>query len=336
MSAYSFFSYDPEAVIQDLGAERLVQAYQRMLEVQQLEMRAESAYLQGKIGGFFHSYLGQEAIQVACIEAFGKDQWYTTSYRCHALALLLGATPEEIMAEFFGREEGNAKGRGGSMHLYTDRLLGGYGIVGGQVPIATGAALSAKQLGQDKVSLCFLGDGACAQGAFSESLNLASLWDLPCVYVVENNQWGMGTGVDRAICVKPIAEKKAPAYDMQSYTLDGLDFLSCYAGFKAIFEQMKKDSRPVLVEAVTERLRGHSISDPGLYRSKEHVKQLQQHSSIERLKLLLLEKDLLTEAQCKQTEKEIRARMVQAIEYAEGCSWPHPATLEEGVFKEER
>src|SRR5262249_52487406 len=151
--------------------------------IRNFEVRAESAYQHGKIGGFFHAYIGQEAIQVAAVNVLGLNNWYITSYRCHALALLTGASPEELMAELYGRAAGNAKGRGGSMHFFTDRLLGGFGIVGGQIPIATGAAFTIKYRGQkDEVAICFLGDGAVAQGAFHESLNLAALWDLPCIY----------------------------------------------------------------------------------------------------------------------------------------------------------
>jgi pyruvate dehydrogenase E1 component alpha subunit len=196
-----FFSHDVEKVIQDLGKDRLIEELKKMLLIRNFEIRAESAYLQGKVGGFFHSYVGQEAVQTAAISVMGKDQWWVTSYRCHALALLLGAGPEELMAELYGKRTGNALGRGGSMHFFTEDLLGGYGIVGGQLPIATGAAFAINYKKkfpslQDKkrdVAICFLGDGAVAQGAFHESLNLAALWNLPCIYVIENNEWGMGT-----------------------------------------------------------------------------------------------------------------------------------------------
>ena len=174
------------------------------------------------------------------------------------------------MAELYGRSTGNARGRGGSMHLFTDRLLGGFGIVGGQVPIATGAAFTIKYSDKkNEAAVCFLGDGAVAQGAFHESLNLASLWDLPCIYVIENNQWGMGTAVEKAISVPRLAEDKAPGYSMKGYTLDGMDFFNCYAGFEHIYHEVIATSRPVLVEVVTERFKGHSISDPALYRSKD-------------------------------------------------------------------
>jgi len=259
-------------------------------------------------------------------------QWWVTSYRCHALALLLGATPNELMAELYGRATGNAKGRGGSMHFYTDRLLGGFGIVTGQVPIATGAAFSAKYQKQDSVAVCFMGEGAVAQGAFHESLNLAALWDLPCIYVIENNQWGMGTHVNRAISVEPIAEIKAPGYGMKGYSLDGMDFFNCYAGFSHIFEQMKKDSKPVLVEIVTERFRGHSISDPAVYRTKEQLAECMEKDPILTFFRTLAENKFINDEQYAALDKQQKDLVVAAMTYADESPWPDPITLGEDVF----
>ena len=244
---YNFVPHDVKNVVKELGKEKLLEAFHWMLKIRNFEVRAESAYQQGLVGGFFHAYIGQEAIQVGSLYAFGADNWWATTYRCHALALLLGATPNEIMAELYGRSTGNAKGRGGSMHLYTDRLLGGFGIVGGQVPILTGAAFTIKYLNQkDKVAVCYLGDGAVAQGAFHEALNMAALWGLPCIYVIENNQWGMGTHFQRAISVDHLAEDKASSFGMEGFTLDGMDFFNCYSGFKMIHKKVLETQRPVL------------------------------------------------------------------------------------------
>ena len=171
-----------------------------MLLIRNFEIRAEGAYLQGKVGWIFPLIYGSRSDSNSCRRHHGKKQWWITSYRCHALALLLGATPNELMAELYGRATGNAKGRGGSMHFYTERMLGGFGIVAGQVPIATGAAFTMKYLKKRRVAVCFMGDGAVAQGSFHESLNIASLWNLPCIYVIENNQWGMGTAVEPRDC----------------------------------------------------------------------------------------------------------------------------------------
>lgn len=329
----TFFSSNIESIIRELGKEKLITALRDMLMIRNFEMRAEAAYLQTKVGGFFHSYIGQEAIQTAAVLALGKNNWWTTTYRCHALALLLGATPNEVMSELYGRANGNAGGRGGSMHLYTDRLLGGFGIVGGQIPVATGAAFTLKYQGnRDEVSVCFLGDGAMAQGAFHESLNLASLWNLPCIYVIENNQWGMGTRVDRAICVERLAEETAPSYNMKGYTFDGMDFFNCYAGFKHLFEEVKKTERPVLVEVVAERFKGHSISDPGLYRSKEELKRCKERDPILLFHHILEKKKIIDEATFKEMDKEQREIAMAAMHHADASPFPDTITLEEGVY----
>lgn len=330
---YNYHACDTNEVLQELGQERLRHALSQMFLIRNFERRAEAAYLQGKIGGFFHSYMGQEAIQVAALMAMGPDHWWITSYRCHALALLLGATPNELMAELFGRATGNAKGRGGSMHFFTERLLGGFGIVAGQVPIAVGAAFTLHYLDKkNEVAVCFLGDGAVAQGAFHEAANLASLWNLPCIFVIENNRWGMGTAVARALTVERIAEEKAPGYNMKAYTFDGTDFLSCYAGFKHVYNEVLTTRRPVMVEAVAERFRGHSISDPGLYRSKEDLKEAMQHDPIDKLTQILYAHQLIDEGTVHELDAQQKELSVAAIKYAEDSPWPDPITLEEDVF----
>ncbi len=283
---YNFFSCDTDAVINKLGKKRLLQILFNMFLIRHFEMRGEAAYQQGKVGGFYHSYMGQEAIQTAAVEAIGIDNWWMTTYRCHALALLLGATPNELMAELYGKVTGNAKGRGGSMHFFTERLLGGLAIVGGHVPLAVGAAFSLKYQGiKDKMAACFLGDGAVPQGAVHEAMNLASLWSLPILFVIENNQWGMGTHFQRANCVDRLAEEIAPSYRMASYTFNGMDFLTCYEGFSQVRKEILEKERPIIVEAVTERFRGHSISDPAFYRSKRGIKEMhgrRSYSSVAR------------------------------------------------------
>jgi len=328
-----FFPADQKKLIKEIGKEGLLQALKNMLLIRNFETRAESAYLHTKIGGFFHSYSGQEAIQTAAVQVMGLDQWWITSYRCHALALLLGATPNEVMAELYGRANGNARGRGGSMHLYTEKMLGGFGIVSGQVPVATGAGFSIKYRNEKgKVAVCFLGDGAMAQGAFHEALNLASLWDLPCIYVIENNLWGMGTPVDRAICIEKLAEQTAPAYNMKAYTFDGMDFFNCYAGFQHVFREVVETSRPVLIEAIAERFKGHSISDPGLYRTKKELEEAKKRDPIIFLQDVLEKEKILDEAAFKEMDQEQREIAIEAMEYADKSPWPDVNTLEEGVF----
>jgi len=332
-SSRTFFSCDSKKILKQLGPKNLERALQKMLLIRNFETRAEAAYLQGKIGGFFHSYIGQEAIQVAALEVFGPKNWWIATYRCHALALLLGATPNEVMAELYGRATGNAKGRGGSMHLYTDRMLGGFAIVGGHLPIALGASFALKyQDNQDELAICFLGDGAMAQGAFHESMNMASLWDLPCIYVIENNLWGMGTAVERALCFDRLAEDVAPTYKMKGYTLDGMDYANCFAGFQHIKEETLKTGRPVLVEVLTERFKGHSVSDPGLYRTKEELAKAKRYDPILLLRYEMEEMGYLNEEDFKTFDKAQREIVIEAMKYADASPWPDPITLEEEIF----
>lgn len=330
---YRFATVDRRKVLEQCGRERAIAAYRQMLLIRHFEQRGEAAYQQGLVGGFYHSYIGQEAIQAGCVTALGAKQWYTTSYRCHALALLLGVTPDEAMAELYGRSTGNAKGRGGSMHLFSPDLLGGHGIVGGQMPIGGGAALSSKLLQQGRLSVVFLGDGAVAQGAFHETLNLAALWNLPLLTVIENNRWGMGTDARKAISVAPIAEKKAAGYGMEGYSVDGSDFLACFELFERVGCQMQQDHRPVLVEAVTQRFKGHSISDPGLYRSKEELTAcMASHDPIKRLEADLAQAAWLTEEQDRAYDEEARQTVLKAMEFATSSPWPTVAELETGVL----
>lgn len=331
--SHDFFKVDRQKIMNEIGKEGMLEAMRKMLLIRNFETRAEAAYQQGKIGGFFHSYIGQEAIQTAAVQVIGLQNWWITSYRCHALALLLGATPDEIMAELYGRATGNAKGRGGSMHLYTDRLLGGFGIVGGQVPIAIGAAFAIKyQDKKDEVAVCFLGDGAVPQGAFHESMNLAALWDLPCIVVIENNLWGMGTSYDRANSVPRLAEDRAPAYGIKGYTFDGMNYFDCYGGFKHVHQEVLSTGRPVLVEVITDRFKGHSVSDPGLYRTKEQLKETMMRDPILILKKEMMDAGMLDEETFKKMDQEARETVIAAMKYADESPWPDPITLEEDVY----
>jgi pyruvate dehydrogenase E1 component alpha subunit len=331
---YNFFSYDLQKVVDSQAADYLKEDLKKMLLIRHFELRAESAYQMGKIGGFFHSYIGQEAIQTACIRALGVDHWYCASYRCHALALLLGATPNELMAELYGKVTGNVFGRGGSMHFFTSRLLGGHGIVGGQIPIGAGAAFAAKYLGnKSEFSVTFMGDGAVAQGSFHETLNLASLWNLPAIFVIENNQWGMGTHVARAIAIdKNIADLKAQGYDMISYLLDGMDYFNCLAGFSEIKNYVSKTGKPLLVEVITERFKGHSISDPALYRSKEELALCLSKDPLEKMKKVLMKFNIISDEEIEKMDFECKEIVIQAMKFAEDSLWPDPLTLEEEVY----
>ena len=334
-----FYSTHPELsqeeftalALKEIGQEKAKEALTQMFLIRHLEIRGEAAYQMGKIGGFYHAYMGQEAIQTACVQAIGKEHWWTTTYRCHALALLLGESANSVMAELFGKESGVAKGRGGSMHLYAEQMLGGFGIVGGHLPIAAGAAFTSHYLGEKKLSICFLGDGAVAQGAFHETLNLAALWHLPVLFVIENNQWGMGTHVERAICKEPIAESQAPSYGMSGYTVDGMDYFGCFMAFREIAKEVS-EGKPVLVECLCERFKGHSISDPGLYRSKEQLEEVKRRDPIARLSSQLIEMKVMSEEQVKEVDQEMKQKVLEALEFADKSLDPPLASLEEGVY----
>lgn len=330
----NFFPFDKEHVIREVGPQRLVDLLRTMIRIRNFEIRAETAYQQGDVGGFLHLYIGQEAIQTAAVHVLGQQQWYSCSYRCHALALLLGETPASLMSELYGKEDGNARGRGGSMHFYSSRMLGGFGIVAGQIPVATGAAFSCKYLGKkEEISVCFFGDGALAQGVFHESLNLASLWSLPCLYVIENNKWSMGTPLDRTIVNhQHFSEAAAKAYGIRHFLLDGMDILHCLAGFTAAYQYMIQEQRPVLIECLAERFRGHSISDPGLYRTKDELKASMERDPITLLSHELKQKNLITDDQVRAMEKECREEMLKAISHANAASWPDISDLERDVF----
>ena len=327
------YSVDPDLVISELGPEAVLDLLKQMLRIRHFELRSEAGYQQGKIGGFLHLYIGQEAIQTAAVRAIGMKNWWTTTYRCHALALLLGEPPRSLLAELYGRQTGNAKGRGGSMHMFSTQMLGGLAIVAGGIPIATGAALSCKRLKTGEISACFFGDGACAQGVFHESLNIASMWSLPCMYVIENNKWSMGTPLCRTLANYDFfPEKAAEAYGIRYIRFDGMDVLQSYAAFSEAYRHIQKNERPILVEALTDRFRGHSISDPALYRTKEELRVCMERDPILVLKKTLLARKLLTEDQFKKMDQSCREEISSAASAAEGDPWPNPQELEEGVF----
>jgi pyruvate dehydrogenase E1 component alpha subunit len=327
-----WFKFDRQKILSAIGQERLKNALRSMLAIRHFETRAEAAYQQGHIGGFFHSYIGQEAIATSCVDLFGEKPWYTTTYRCHAHALLLGATKNEVMAELYGKVTGNAKGRGGSMHLFAKRLLGGYGIVGGHIPLAVGAAFSLKYLKLDTLSVAFLGDGAVVQGAVYESLNLAALWELPCIIVIENNQWGMGTAVKRAVAMSPIGQKLASAFNVKNYAVDGQDYLSCYGCFQKAQEDIKSTPGPVIIEAYTQRFKGHSISDPALYRTKEALAKVMERDPIQILLGEMIAKGWITQEEFDSISQQEKEMVLKAMDFALQSPYPDVFSLEEDVF----
>lgn len=332
----SALSIDAAAVRKEIGKDRLLAMWKNMLLIRRFEERAIDAYQKKKIAGFLHLYIGQEAVATGFYDHMDSTiDASVTTYRCHAQALLLGLDPKELMAELYGKVTGNVKGKGGSMHFFSKekKYLGGHGIVGGQIPVGTGAALTAKYRKTGGVSVTFLGDGASPQGTFHESLNLAALWNLPAIYVIENNRYGMGTACHRAVSVENIAEAKAPGYGMASFTFDGLDL---YASWKTAQQAiaLARTGKPVLIEAKTYRYRGHSVSDPALYRTKEELQEYQARDPIERIKLDLIAEKWLTETQAEQIDEQVLTRIQEAMKFADDSAEPPLSDLSRHVFAE--
>jgi pyruvate dehydrogenase E1 component alpha subunit len=330
---------DAQQVRAEIGKERLLKMYRQMLLIREFEEQAELATNAKKIAGFLHLYIGQEAVATGFYDHLqvGKD-YSVTSYRCHAQALLLGIDPKELMAELYGKATGNVHGKGGSMHFFSkDRgYLGGHGIVGGQIPVGTGAAFSAKYRGTGGVSVTFLGDGASPQGTFHESLNMAALWKLPAIYVIENNMYGMGTACSRAVAVENIAAAKAPGYGVKSFTFDGLDL---FASWKVAQEAVKaaRQNQPVLIEAKTYRYRGHSVSDVGAgaaYRTKDELERYKKLDPIERVKAALIEARWLDDAGAESVYEGVREQVAEAKRFADESPEPPPTDLSTNVYAE--
>jgi pyruvate dehydrogenase E1 component alpha subunit len=331
------------AVRTEMGKPAVLAALRKMLLIRRFEEQSEkqsNIFREGtqikKIAGFLHLYIGQEAVQTGFYEHLDPRRDATvTSYRCHALALLAGLPAKELMAELYGKATGNVRGKGGSMHFFSKErnMLGGHGIVGGQIPVGTGAAFTAKYLKTGGVSVSYMGDGAVPQGTFHESLNMASLWKLPAIFVIENNRYGMGTACTRAVSVENIAELKAPGYNMPGLTCDGLDLYSVWSCARQAV-QLARSGQPVLVEAKTYRFRGHSASDAGLYRSKDELEAWKRLDPIERLKADLLECGWLTPAGWDQLEEQVAAEVAEAVEFAEASPEPPLSELARHVYAE--
>ncbi len=319
--------------IKQLGPDKLIGMFRAMNLIRSFERRCEQMYQQRKIGGFLHLYMGQEALAAGMLGAIHSDDYVATSYRDHGIALALGISPNVLMAELFGKVTGVSRGKGGSMHFFSKdyNLLGGHGIVGGQIPIGLGAAFRAKYLGTDQVSLIFLGDGAVNQGSFHECLNMASIWQLPAIFIIENNQYGMGTSVRRSTSVQDMT-LKAQGYGMEGITVDGMNLLDCYTVIRDAVKMRRKRPSPLLVEAKTYRYRGHSISDPGTYRAKEEIENYHKVDPILQVRRLLQELDWLNDESAKALEKEVRKEVEDAVVFADESPLPDPSERERHVY----
>src|SRR5215210_3395816 len=297
--------------------------YEQMLLIRVFETEAERQYKAARIGGYCHLSSGQEATCVGVIDAMHEDDLLVTGYRSHGFALARGTSPDAVMAELFGRKDGCAHGRGGSMHLLdTDRgYFGGWGIVGGQLPLATGLALALVRQGKQQAVVCELGDGAVNMGAWHESLNLAALWRLPNIFLVVNNQYGMGTAVDRA-SAEPELYKRASAYRMHGECVDGDDLQAVIDVTTRLLERAREDRAPAVLEARTYRYRGHSVADAGLaYRTKEEITEHQQRDPLLRVASCLRESGSTTE-ELHEIDERVEQRVQEAVEFANDSPEP--------------
>ncbi len=289
-----------------------------------------------KIGGFCHLYIGQEAVAVGSIAALDmKKDYILTSYRDHAHALAIGMSADSIMAELYGKATGCSKGKGGSMHLFDveGHFFGGNGIVASQVPVATGIAFKQKYNKEDGVTLCYLGDGAFHQGAMHESLNLAVIWKLPVIFIVENNAYGMGTAVSRISGMKSF-EDIADPYGIRGMKVDGMDFFEVYEKTKEAVAHVRKKQEPLVMNIQTYRYRGHSMSDPGKYRSKEEVEEYKKLDPIYKLQDYVIKNNILKKEECKAMEEEIKIIVDRSVDFAENSPEPALESLYEDVLAE--
>ncbi|MCX5661668.1 MAG: pyruvate dehydrogenase (acetyl-transferring) E1 component subunit alpha [Planctomycetota bacterium] len=314
-----------------LDAAALLELLRQMMLIRRFEERTMQSYQATKIGGFCHIYIGQEATAVGSIAALRKDDPIITAYRDHGHALARGMEPKYCMAEMYGKLAGCAKGKGGSMHIFDkdNAMYGGHAIVAGQCPMGVGLAFSHAYLGEDKVTVCYLGDGALNQGAFHESMNLAAIWRLPIIFVVENNSYSMGTHISRGTAAADDLSVKAAAYGMRYAECDGMDVLDTYDTFRTLVDAMRGSSSralgapadtgsgPAFVNAKTYRFKGHSMSDPQKYRTKEEVAGRQERDPISTLVSHLVERNLATQEQIDAIDKQAKELSHDAEKFAE-------------------
>ena len=306
-----------------------------MILQRRFEERAGEAYALGKIGGFCHLYIGQEAVSTGAIPVLRPDDYVITTYRDHGQALVRGISARAVMAELFGRVDGCSRGKGGSMHIY-DRdtnFLGGHGIVGAHVPLAAGVGFAIKYRGNDQVCLCFMGESVVNGGAFHETLNMCSVWKLPVVFIIENNKYGMGTDISRVSSIDNLA-LRGDAYRMKSAWVDGQDILAVRDVVRQAVDYARGEQSPFLIEARTYRYRGHSMSDAvsGTYRTKEELDEYLSRDPIELFKRRLTDEGLLADADVEKMEAEVKAIVDDALEFADNSPEPPAESLFEDVL----
>lgn len=316
-----------------LSEDDLRAMYRNMLLQRRFEERAAQMYGRQKIAGFLHLYIGQEAVSTGTVWALEPEDPIITAYRDHGLGLARGMTANESMAELYGKIDGCSRGKGGSMHYFSaeHHFYGGHGIVGGQIPVAVGLGFAQKYQGTGKVAVGFFGDGAINQGAFHEAANLASLYDIPVLLVCENNQYGMGTSIERA-AAEPDLYKQAYAYRMTGAVVNGMDVFEVYYAMRELARQAREENRPALVEIRTYRYRGHSMSDPQKYRTKEELEARKNEDPIIRLKAYLVERKIATNEELDAVDEDVKQEVMDSVEFSENSPFPPLETMYEDVY----
>ncbi|MEM9324024.1 MAG: pyruvate dehydrogenase (acetyl-transferring) E1 component subunit alpha [Bacteroidota bacterium] len=317
----------------EFSKETYMEWYQSMVLMRRFEEKAGQLYGQQKIRGFCHLYIGQEACAAGSVSALKEGDKYITAYRDHAHPLALGTNPDFIMAELFGKSTGVSKGKGGSMHMFDKErgFAGGHGIVGGQIPLGAGLAFAEQYKGTDNLCICYMGDGAVRQGAFHEALNMAMTLKIPVIFVIENNGYAMGTSVQRTSNVTDLY-KLGYAYEMPSRAVDGMNVEEVHHAVAEAADRARKGDGPTLLEFRTYRYKGHSMSDPAKYRTKEELEDYKTQDPIEQVRDTILKKGFAAEEELKGIDKAAKDRVAESVKFAEESPWPDPSEAYKDVY----
>ncbi len=316
--------------------ESYIRWYKDMLLMRKFEEKCGQLYIQQKFGGFCHLYIGQEAILVGMTEVIRKTDRVITAYRDHAHPIALGMDPKYVMAELYGKQTGSSKGKGGSMHMFDKErnLFGGHGIVGAQIPLGAGLAFADKYRKEDNVTLCFFGDGAARQGALHESFNMAMTWKLPVIYIIENNNYAMGTSIERTSNVTDLT-KLGLSYEMPSEAVDGMSPEAVADAIARAAERARKGEGPTLLDIRTYRYKGHSMSDPQKYRTKDEVKEYQDKDPIKVVLEKIETNKWLSEEEIEAISKEVKEKVEESVKFAEESPYPDASELYEDVYMQD-
>ena len=336
-SIFPLFSHKfPRSVPTPFGKETYLYWYEIMLLLRRFEEKAGQLYGMQKIRGFCHLYIGQEAVAAGCMTAIRDDDNMITAYRDHGLAIAKGMPAKECMAELYGKATGCTKGKGGSMHFFSKekRFFGGHGIVGGQIGLGAGIAFAEQYLGTDKVTLCFFGDGAARQGLLHEAFNMAVLWQLPVIFICENNHYAMGTSVERTSKVLDIYTM-ADAYGMPGDTVDGMSCEAVHASMERAVKRAREKGGPTFLEIKTYRYRGHSMSDPAKYRTKEELEEYKEKDPVNQVLKTIQDNQWATEEEIEAINEKVRAEVEESVKFAEESPWPDDSEVFKDIYVDE-